>query len=89
MADKNPSIVTSVINQFLTQLNDIKDNESAVAVIIQIIDSPNIYSFSEFLETPIISQVNLNLKNKNLIKIILFFVDISLKIHHLIIIIYY
>ena len=57
MTDKNISTVQNALNQFLTQVRTVKDKESAVDLIKQIIDSPNIYSFSEFLESPEIQQV--------------------------------
>jgi chemotaxis protein CheY-P-specific phosphatase CheC len=53
------STAASALNQFLTQVKSIRTNESAVDLIKQIIDSPNIYSFSEFLESPEIQRVKL------------------------------
>ena len=60
MTENKPLVTaTSAVNQFLIQAKTIKDLESAVDLIKQIIDSPNIYSFSEFLEIPEILQVKL------------------------------
>lgn len=51
------STAASALNQFLTQAKSIRTNESAVDLIKQIIDSPHIYSFSEFLESPEIQKL--------------------------------
>ena len=59
MADNTTiSTAASALNQFLIQVKAIKNNESAIDLIKQIIDSPTIYSFSEFLESPEILAVN-------------------------------
>lgn len=53
MADKN-----SALDYYLNLANNISDFTSAADLIIKVIESPTIYSFSEILEVPFISSVN-------------------------------
>ena len=67
MADKN-----SVLDYYLNLANNIIDFASAADLIIKIIESPSIYSFSEILEVPFISSVSnlshlFSIRNKYLI----------------------
>jgi hypothetical protein len=76
MTDKSTiSTPTSAINQFLNQVKTLQNNESVVDLIIQIIESPNIHSFSEFLETQAIIEVKTKLilyKNQPFVQSLLF-----------------
>jgi hypothetical protein len=55
MADKN-----TVLDHYLNLANNVSDFASAADLIIKVIESPSVYSFSEILEAPFINSVNIN-----------------------------
>ncbi len=51
------STANPTMESFLSTAKALPNDESAVSLIKQVIESPNIYSFSEILETPSITRV--------------------------------
>jgi hypothetical protein len=51
------SAINATIENFLNWANALNNEESAIQLIKQVIESPNIYAFSEIIETPNIAKV--------------------------------
>jgi hypothetical protein len=58
MSDKPSS---NILENFVNLVKSINDPEQAIELIMKIIESPSVYSFSEILEIPLISSVNIHL----------------------------
>jgi hypothetical protein len=58
MSEKEKT-TTNAIDQFLNAIKQAKDHPSAVDIIMQAVDSSSLYSFSEFLDVPLVASVSI------------------------------